>query len=277
MALPEGETEASQPRAFAALVASREGLIVGVCLLAMSALAWWWLVGHDAGTAVPPAASRAMPGMDMAGMDMPAPAHPLSIAYFSGAFAMWAIMMVAMMLPTAAPMIALHEAFSRKNQQSSTATAVFAGSYLLVWTYFAAMAALLQAALVAQGGVDAARLTLGDQQFAAGILLAAGVYELSPLKHLCLSNCQSPVAFLVRNWRPGAMGALRMGLRHGAFCVGCCAVLMLLLFVGGVMNLAWIALLTAVILAEKYAPPRWRADRILAACLMIAALVVWFR
>ncbi len=273
MALPEGEAEASQPRALAAQVASREGLIVLACVLTMAALAWWWLVGLEAEMAAMVAAP--MGGMAMHGITMPPPAEPFSVPYFASTFTMWAIMMVAMMLPTAAPMIALHEVFSRKNGQGGLATAMFAGGYLVVWTYFAAMAALIQTALVAKGMVDAAQLQFGSHRLSALLLFGAGIYELSPLKRVCLSNCQSPVIFLVRNWRPGVAGAFQMGRRHGAYCLGCCAVLMLLLFVGGVMNLAWIALLTVVVLAEKYAPPRWRADRILAVCLLAAAVVVW--
>ncbi len=273
MALPERKAAAAEPRSFLATIASRHGIVVALCLAALSALAWWWLWQGGGAT-------DAMPGMDMAGMDMAGmamPAPQLDIAYFASAALMWAIMMVAMMLPSAAPMILLHDRFSRKNGFGGAATLAFGLGYLAVWSGFALLAAASQAALTAAGVVEQASITIGNPQIAAALLVLAAIYEISGLKQVCLSQCQSPVMFLTRYWRGGVAGGLSMGLRHGAFCLGCCWVLMLLLFVGGVMNLAWIAALTVVVVGEKYLPPALRADRIIAALLLIAAAVILVR
>ena len=213
----------------------------------------------------------------MAGMASPVPRAGLwSLAYLGPAFAMWAIMMVAMMLPSAAPVILLYAAFAQRSTGSArVATLVFATTYLLVWTAFAALATIGQAILVARGLADAATLELGNRAIVAALLAATALYQLSSLKTVCLSKCRAPIGFVMQHWRPGYPGAIRMGLLHGSYCVGCCAFLMLLLFVGGVMNLALIVLITAVVVMEKYAPPalhpRWLIPTIL---LVLAAALV---
>ena len=244
---------------------TRENLIVGAALAAAAALAWAWLLRSPMGQ-----------GGDMAGMSM-GPA-PLSAAYLVPAFAMWAIMMVAMMVPSAAPMILLHARIDKAPTRRARTlhSLLFALSYLLVWAAFSAAAALAQALLVRAGLVSEMALTLGDRFIAALLLLAAAAYELTAAKRLCLDKCQSPMLFILKSWTPGAAGAVRLGLSHGLFCLGCCWALMLLLFVGGVMNLAWVALLGIVVLAEKFAPPRWRAERYVAAALFVAAVAVAF-
>jgi len=269
MAPPEPAPDSRPQRALISEIASRQGLVAIACLAALSALAWWWLWR----TGAPGAGQLEM--QDMPGMGMPAAVVAWTPAYIGGAFVMWAIMMTAMMLPSAGPMILLHDVLARRDRLGGLATAAFAASYLALWTAFAALAALAQAALVGAGVLQPAGLAFGDGRLAALLLLAAGLYELSPLKRACLSQCQSPILFLTRHWRPGVGGAVGMGLRHGAACIGCCIVLMLLLFAGGVMNLAWIALLAAVVLAEKYSPSAWRVDRILAGLLLAAAAVVF--
>ncbi len=244
---------------------SRDSLIVGAALAAAAVLAWAWLLR-----------SPMAGGGDMGGMSM-GPA-PLTAAYLVPAFAMWAIMMVAMMVPSAAPMILLHARIDKAPTRRARAlhSLLFALSYLLVWTGFSAIAALAQAMLVDAGVVSEMALTVGDRLVAAALLVAAAVYELTAAKRLCLDKCQSPMLFILKYWKPGAAGAVRLGLSHGLFCLGCCWALMLLLFVGGVMNLAWVALLGIVVLAEKFAPPAWRAERYVAAALFIAAIVVAF-
>ena len=117
-------------------------------------------------------------------------------------------------------------------------------------------------------------LAIGDRTIAAALLLVAATYELTAAKRLCLDKCQSPLLFMLKHFKPGAAGALRLGLVHGLYCLGCCWVLMLLLFVGGVMNLAWVALLGIVVLGEKFARPNWHAERYLAGALAIAAIAV---
>jgi predicted metal-binding membrane protein len=139
-------------------------------------------------------------------------------------------------------------------RQGVVPTAAFAGGYLMVWLGFSLLAAALQWALERSGLVSAMMLASTSAGVSAAILTLAGLYQLSPLKHVCLRHCRAPAEFLSSHWRPGAFGALRMGLEHGAFCVGCCWLLMALLLVGGIMNVLWIAALAILVLLEKVAP-----------------------
>lgn len=236
---------------------SRDNVIVTVALAAAAVLAWVWLLRAP------------MAAMGVA---------PLSAAYLVPAFAMWAIMMVAMMVPSAAPMILLHARIDKAPTQSQRTrdSLLFALSYLLVWAAFSASAALAQALLVSAGYVSDMALSVGNRLIAAALLFAAAAYELTAAKRLCLDKCQSPMLFILKHWKPGAAGAVRLGLAHGLFCVGCCWALMLLLFIGGVMNLAWVALLGIVVLGEKLAPPAWHAERYLAAALTAGAAVILY-
>lgn len=168
-------------------------------------------------------------------------------------FAMWTVMMAAMMLPSASPMIAMYARIARGRSAERSARAwLFAAGYLIAWTGFSAAATVVQFALERTGIIaDAMRV----EPFTGGLLLiAAGVYQLTPLKQVCLTQCRSPLGFFMTAWRRGARGAFAMGLNHGAFCVGCCWMLMALLFVAGVMNLVWAALLTILVLLEKATP-----------------------
>lgn len=252
------EPSGAQPVIYGLL--SRESLITATALVVIIGLAWAWLI--SASTA---------DGGDMHGMAMPA--EPWSLAYLLPAFAMWAIMMVAMMTPSAAPMILLHARIDRADTARSRLlhSFLFIAAYLLVWTAFSGAAVAAQALLIASGLVSAAALSIGDRAIAAVVLVAAAIYELTAAKRLCLEKCQSPLLFVLRFWRPGAAGALRLGIAHGLFCVGCCWTLMLLLFVGGVMNLAWVAFLGLVVLGEKVAPAGWHMHRWMAALLILGA------
>ena len=218
---------------------ARDTAVALAAVVVAGALAWWWL-----------AASSAMPmesgatGMD--GM----PGMGWSTAYAFSMFVMWTIMMVAMMLPSAAPMILLH---ARTAKDDKFATAAFAAAYIAVWTAFSAVATVAQWMLSEVGWLDDA-MRLQSRSLAAVLLAGAGLYQLTPLKQFCLRHCRSPVAYLVHHWRPGTYGAVSMGLTHGAYCVGCCWFIMALLFVGGVMNLAWILVLTVFVLAERLFP-----------------------
>jgi predicted metal-binding membrane protein len=199
-------------------------------LIALILLAWAYLITE--------AGSGAMTGMD--GM-APSPGWLLTAA-------MWAAMMIAMMMPSAAPAILLFTKVHRHTLGPSIAppaTAILAG-YLACWLGFAALAATLQQLL--------GNMMVVGRVAAAALLIAAGLYQLSPLKDACLTRCRSPALFLARHYRPGASGAVQLGLLHGVYCVGCCWLLMSLLFVGGVMNLAWIAALTLLVAAEKLLP-----------------------
>ena len=187
-------------------------------------------------------------------------------------FTMWSLMMVAMMLPSAAPMVLLHARIDRGSQRERAfASLLFMSCYVLVWLLFSALATLLQAALIDNNVLSSGNLLIGNRVIAAGFLLAAALWQLSSAKSACLSQCQSPLQFVLRHWSPGPAGALRLGLVHGLFCVGCCWSLMLLLFVGGVMNLVWIAVLAAVVFFEKTAPAKWHADKWIAGLLVLGA------
>ena len=171
-------------------------------------------------------------------------------------FLMWAIMMVGMMVPSAAPSVMIYAAVARKAARDRTVvppTLVFVSGYIALWTLFCVLATL------AQWGLDRAALlspmmVTTSPAIGSGLLIAAGVYQVTPIKHACLNHCRSPAHFLSRHWRAGTAGAFRMGLQHGVFCLGCCWVLMGLLFVGGVMDLLWIASIATFVFAEKVIP-----------------------
>jgi predicted metal-binding membrane protein len=172
---------------------------------------------------------------------------------FLAVAAMWWVMMIAMMLPSAAPLILLYARVHRHTGDTPP-TAPFLAGYLAVWLGFALIAAALHMLLEQQGLVSAMTMAAIKPWLAAGFLIAAGIYQLTALKDVCLTSCRTPSEFLTRHYRPGPQGAGRMGLIHGTYCVGCCWLLMALLFVGGVMNLAWIAALTLLVVAERSLP-----------------------
>jgi predicted metal-binding membrane protein len=165
---------------------------------------------------------------------------------------MWALMMAAMMLPSALPMILMFGQLGSGDGERARARS-FVAAYLVVWLVFSVAATAAQWALQAVDWVDA-MIVSTSAGLTAALLCIAGVYQFSPLKKLCLARCRTPMGFLLGEWRPGVKGAFSMGLRHGLFCVGCCWALMALLFVGGVMNLAWIAALSIAVAIEKMAP-----------------------
>lgn len=206
-------------------------------------------------------------GMDMTAIDMTRmaqlPGQPMEMEPGPGwaalyaflIFMMWWVMMIAMMVPSAAPTLLLHHSLMRCPDGSGNAHATwaFAAGYLAVWALFSLLAATLQWALEPLGLIAPGMMSLRGGALAGTVLIVAGIYQFTPLKHACLRQCQAPAAFLSRHWQPGTRGAWAMGLRHGVFCLGCCWALMLLLFVGGVMNLYWIAGLALLVAAEKLA------------------------
>lgn len=227
-------------------VLKRDRMVVLGSLLVISALAWAYMVYLAWG----------MKDMEM-GMEMAMPRMQVwGFIDFTLAFVMWAVMMVAMMVPSAAPMILTFAAINRKRrerQRPFVSTGVFLLGYLLVWSGFSALATLTQwglhtAALLSPMMVSTSPI-LGS-----ALLLAAGTFQLTVLKHACLSHCRSPLGFLMTDWRQGPRGALVMGLRHGGYCAGCCWALMVILFVAGVMNLLWVAVIAGFVLIEKVAP-----------------------
>jgi predicted metal-binding membrane protein len=189
--------------------------------------------------------------------------------------AMWLFMMIAMMTPGAAPTILLYATIYRGHQTlGSTArlapTGVFTAGYVLAWFGFSLAASGFQWVFTRADILSDATMTSRSAYLSAAVLLAAGLYQFSPLKNSCLMQCRDPVGFLTRHWRPGLAGALRLGALHGVFCVGCCWLLMVLLFVGGVMNLVWIAVLAILVLIEKLVPRgRWIG------LAVGAVLIVW--
>lgn len=192
----------------------------------------------------------------LAGAGMPAMPAEWSAPYFGVMLAMWAAMMAAMMLPSAAPMILLHISICRRRAGADGAlatTALFLLGYLATWVAFSLAATALQWAL-ASAALLSPMLASSSEALAASLFVAAGIYQWTPLKQSCLRRCRSPLDFLITYWRSGRWGSFAMGLRHGAFCLGCCWLLMLLLFAGGLMNLLWIAGLAAFVLIEKLSP-----------------------
>ena len=189
-------------------------------------------------------------------MDAVTGVQPWTATEFGLRLAMWATMMVAMMVPTAAPMTLLYAAVARKaaaQRNVLAPTCVFVTGYIVMWTIFSLVATIAQHALD-RAALLSPMMSSNSAAFGAALLIAAGVYQFTPLKNACLRNCRAPAHFLSRNWRTGNLGAFRMGLTLGAYCVGCCWILMGLLFVGGVMNLLWIAAIAIFVLLEKTSP-----------------------
>ena len=231
-------------------ILKRDRAIVVYGLAGIAVLAWAYIIylAWD------------MSGMDM-GMKMAMPRiQTWSAVDFALTFVMWAVMMVAMMVPSAAPMVLVFALINRKRREQQrpfVTTGLFLSSYLVVWAAFSALATTAQwglqtAALVSPMMVSTSPI-LG-----AGLLLAAGVFQLTPLKYACLHHCRDPLGHLMTEWREGARGAFVMGFKHGVYCTGCCWALMALLFVAGVMNLLWVAIIAGFVLVEKIAPGgRW--------------------
>ena len=214
-----------------------ERILLWGSLAALTILAWLYLIRM-------PMAPQDLGGL---GARMLA-ALPSRWADWPLTFLMWAVMMVAMMVPSASPMIMAYARIaSARGVRPTLRVWSFVAGYLAMWTLFSVLATASQIALQ--------QLAFATPLIGAIILATAGIYQFTPFKRACLGRCQSPVGFLMTHWSDGASGAFRMGLQHGAFCVGCCWVLMALLFVVGVMNLAWVAALSAFVLLEK--ATRW--------------------
>ncbi len=233
-------------------LALQDRLAIWGGLGALSVLAWIYLVRMPPAMSGGMGSTAAMPGMP--GMNMVAATARFAPAELWLTFLMWAVMMTAMMLPSASPMVTTYAAAARGRSRFAMAwTWLFAAGYVAVWIVFSALATGIQA------GMEHAAILTGAMRvapLAGGIILAlAGAYQLSPLKRKCLRYCQSPLGFLITHWRDGSVGAFAMGLQHGTFCVGCCWMLMALLFVAGVMNLLWVAALAAFVLVER--ATRW--------------------
>jgi predicted metal-binding membrane protein len=265
------------------LILRRDRLPALVGMIGVTVLAWiylFWLAagmgdmaGDTSGMSAGGMSDMATGGM--AGMAMPV-LHAWTAGYFVLMFLMWAVMMVGMMLPSAAPMILLYDRVRERQEAkgaSLAGTGVFALGYLAAWALFSLAAVIAQWALE-QAALLSPMMVSASPWLGGGLLIAAGIYQWTPLKNACLVHCRAPITFLAHHWQPGRAGAFRMGLHHGLYCVGCCWVLMALLFVFGVMNLLWIAALAIFVLLEKILP---RGDLVGRASggLMIA-IGLWF-
>ena len=237
-------------------VLRHDRMIVGAGLVLVTALSWLYILTG-------------------AGMDMMKPVA-WNAGYFRLLFLMWWIMMIAMMLPSATPVILLAAALNRKSQAESApygSSAAFTAGYLLAWGAFSAIAVL------AQWGLREAELISGtlrsnSRLLTALILMIAGAWQFTPWKHACLRHCRGPVEFLTSARRPGNSGALRMGLHHGMYCLGCCWFLMALLFVGGVMNPYWIIALAIYVWVEKTISSGEMVSRVMGGLLIACGVAI---
>lgn len=239
-------------------------------LVGITAAAWIYLVveaGRMSTGMTDPSMAHAMQSM--------AQVRPWTANEFGLRLVMWAAMMVGMMVPTAAPMTLVYAAVARKAARQDNPVAptfVFVAGYIAMWGVFSV------AATAAQRGLDHVALLSPTMVSASpllggALLIGAGVYQLTPYKRACLEHCRAPAHFISQHWRNGSAGAFRMGLEHGAYCLGCCWILMGLLFVGGVMNLLWIAAIAAFILLEKTMPFAETGGRFVGAAMILVGLL----
>jgi len=250
----------------------RDRLIVGLALGILTLLAWIylaWLSQHTTMSGMP----------DMPGMDMVSPGpRAWSVADFAFTLVMWAVMMVGMMTPSVAPMVLLYSRVARQTPfrgQPFAASGWFAGGYLLSWIVFSLAATILQG-LLEQAALLTPTMALASQRLGGIVLIAAGVYQWTPLKNSCLKHCRAPLSFIQSHggFKKEAIGSVVLGFRHGIYCVGCCWLLMALLFAGGVMNIAWIAAIAIFVLVEKVVPGGPVIARVAGAAFATAGL--WF-
>jgi len=224
-------------------------VVILAALAAIAALAWLYLflAAADMTTA-------------MAGMDRTMVMPPRGSTELLLLFAMWWVMMVGMMLPSVAPVILTFATVNRNRRargEPYVPSALFTAGYLMAWGGFSFIATLAQEVLERANLLSPMDMMTGSRLLGGLLFLAAGLYQFTPVKLACLRLCRSPLDFVINHWRDGPDGALRMGFTHGLYCLGCCWVLMLLLFVGGVMNLLWVAFLGVVVLAEKLSAGPW--------------------
>ncbi len=256
-----GQSQAANSAASTALeqVLRRDRVVVVAAILIIAAIAWAYTVYvAETGAGMGAMQMDSAPGEGSGGMGMAmANMRSWSGPDFALMYVMWVVMMVAMMAPSAAPMLLMFAAVNRRRREREAPyvpTVAFLAGYIVVWAVFSLAATggnwgLHQASLLSS------MMGASNSGYLGGaLLLLAGGFQWSPLKYACLKQCRTPMGFLMTSWREGHRGALRMGLEHGAYCLGCCWSLMLLLFVLGIMNLVWIAALAAFVLAEKVAP-----------------------
>lgn len=231
----------------------RDRLIVLAALAGIVAITWIWLIREARvmeATGVCECAGIAMCGPDV---------KPWNATVILPLFLMWAGMMVAMMTPSVTPIVLTFAMINRNRRVKAgpfVPTSIFLSGYLVAWTAFSLMAALAQWILHGTALLSP-MMQSASPWFGGSLLIMAGIFQWTPWKHACLSHCQSPLQFIMTDWRDGPAGAFTMGLKHGAFCTGCCWMLMALLFVAGVMNMIWVATVTLLVMLEKVVPPGW--------------------
>lgn len=253
-------------------VLRKDRTLLTISLIVLTGLAWLYLYLLAADMAVGDMHLMGMGKMGAMGRPMPWDGKTFLLMGL-----MWWIMMIGMMVPSAAPMILLFARVQRHNlphENPALRITLFTISYLLLWLVFSVIATWLQWWLSERMLLSPMMKTV-NPRMGTVIFVMAGLYQLTPLKQACLENCQAPLQFLTTHWRNGNTGALQMGLLHGAYCVGCCWSLMLLLFVGGVMNLLWIATIAIVVLVEKLLPSGSLYKWISGALLICLALFFW--
>ena len=243
---------------------SRERVIVLMGLVAVSVAAWAYMLYDYVRMQTMPMSQMWMP---------PTGGGAWSLQDFWLTFVMWAVMMVAMMLPSAAPMVLMFATVNRKRrsqQRPYVPTFVFASGYVAVWILFSAVVTLAQWPLH-HWALLTPMMDNASAIMAGLVLIVAGVYQWTPWKDACLNQCRTPLGFLMTEWREGAAGAFFMGVKHGLFCVGCCWALMLVLFAVGVMNMLWVAIITLFVLAEKVLPWGPKMVRAASGLLLVAS------
>ncbi len=252
--------KAAEEKILSAGILMRDRIVLAAGLALVCSLAWAFTI------------------LEAQGMEPSAPA-PWNVGQFAAVFVMWIVMMGAMMLPAVAPMVDAFATINRRRRERDApfvATTFFTSGYLLAWSGYSALATAAHWGLERVGLLDTLMqsTSLG---LSGGLFLAAGLYQWTPLKEVCLTRCRSPAGFVLTEWRDGGAGAIVMGLRHGGYCIGCCAALMALLFAVAVMSLAWVAALTVVVLIEKLLPGAafWR--HAIGAALTVTGLVLIIR
>jgi predicted metal-binding membrane protein len=250
-----------------------------VSLVVLTGAAWALTLYHTFSMSMPMGiavrggvSAEGMGGMAMAGMSAAGWSFGGAVVFV----AIWTVMMAAMMLPAAMPMILIFaSAQARRERHAAVPTWIFTAGYILVWL----AAGMLVYVLVQIGSDLATRLTSTDRSNWAPLalgatLLASGLYQFTPIKRVCLTHCRSPFAFVAQHWRDGRAGALQMGLRHGAYCLGCCWALFAVMVAAGVMSLAWMLLLTLVVFVEKVLPQGRRSSHMIGVALILLGVLV---
>ena len=249
----------------------RDRIVVVACIALVTILAWAYLVylAHQMSADTQDNATMAAMGMEVD--------TPRKWTDFFFTFAMWAVMMVGMMAPSASPMLLMFAGAQarRRGGNRLLMTLTFGLGYLAVWTGFSVGAAVGQLYLH-QAALLSSAMAISNSKLTGAIFLLAGAYQLTPWKGKCLTHCRSPLGFLMTNWQDGTVGAFTMGARHGAYCLGCCWALMCVLFAVGVMSIVWVAALTVFVLIEKIGPAGAVVARIAGAALVVLGIAKIF-